>query len=52
MKALIGLFIALLFCSTAQSENYYAASVTKLDVEMIDLTGISGTFGRAILRAS
>lgn len=46
MKALIGLFIALLFCSTAQSENYYAASVTKLDVEMIDLTGISGTFGR------
>ena len=49
MKKVIGLFIAILACSTVQSQNYYAASVTKLDVssgeDSIDLTGITGTYG-------
>jgi hypothetical protein len=49
MKKVIGLFVAILACSTVQSENYYAASVTKFDADAggtsIDLTGITGTYG-------
>lgn len=49
MKKVIGLFVAILVCSAAQSENYNAVSVTKIDIgsgeSSIDLTGITGTYG-------
>jgi opacity protein-like surface antigen len=52
MKKVIGLFVAILACSAAQSESYFAASVTKFDTETLatsfDLTAVTATYGTVL----
>jgi hypothetical protein len=52
MKKVIGLFVTLLVCSAAQSEDYNAVSITKMDIESgvtsIDLYSFSGTVGKEL----
>lgn len=52
MKKVIGLLVAILSCSAAQSENYFAVSVTEFNTETLatsfDLTAVSATYGTVL----